>query len=287
MADDQAAATAVQPAVPRTDPTAVSSRFYRKHGLVEGYANLQLRPPERLLFESYAKELATDVLEVGCGGGRLIRPLLETASSVHGIDISEEMVEYCRDRYPAARFEVMDMREVAAHRAAPFGALIAGFNVVDALGPTDRRRALRGFHRVLVPGGLLIMSAHNRAVKPRGPIGDAVFRIQSGSVRRAARGIVHLPRRLANRHRLAGSQVEAAGYSIRNDSGHDYALLHHYISRDDQERQLALHGFELVECFDLQGDRVAPGEDAPHCSELHYVARRTDYVSDGVGEPGP
>lgn len=256
-------------------PGAVNSRFYRSHDLVETYARSDLRPAEAIVLGRYRDDLSGSVLEIGCGSGRLIGPLLAIASQVHGIDISAEMVEHCRARFPEGSFERMDMRDVGAHVAAPFDAVIAAFNVIDALGEEERQRTLDRFHDLLAPGGLLVMSSHNAEFDPPGPVGEILHSGRTGDVRRTVAGLVHLPRRLANHRRLSRLEVVGDGYAIRNDVAHDFALLHYYITRDDQERQLAEHGFELLECLALDGDPVLPGEPVPDCPELHYLARRS------------
>ena len=68
-------------------------------------------------------------------------------------------------------------------------------------------------------------------------------------------------------------------YAVLVDEAHEFTLLHYYISRDAQERQLAEEGFELVECLALSGEPVGPGEARADCAELYYVAR-------GAGGPG-
>jgi hypothetical protein len=73
---------------------------------------------------------------------------------------------------------------------------------------------------------------------------------------------------------LAILQTRGPDYAIINDTAHDYALLHYYIRRDDQARQLAETGYELLECLDADGCPVGPG--VPHPDPwLHYVARPT------------
>jgi hypothetical protein len=67
-------------------------------------------------------------------------------------------------------------------------------------------------------------------------------------------------------------QRTAPDHAILVDEAHDYTLLHYYISRDAQERQLAEAGFELLECLDIDGRPVPPGTDAEGSSELQYVA---------------
>lgn len=257
----------------RGHPEAANARYYEDADLVAVYERLGLRPVEAMLLDRYRDALSGRILEVGCGSGRLTRPLLEIAAEVHGIDISAAMVGHCRREFGEGHFERRDMREVGAHPAAPFDGLIAPFNVLDALGEDDRRRTLAGFHRVIVPGGLLIMSSHNRAFSPPGPIGEIVSKARARSFRGVTAGITRLPRRLSNHRRLRRSGIERTGYAIRNDGAHDFALLHYYISRDEQESQLTEHGFELLECVDLHGEPVAPGERAADCPELHYAAR--------------
>jgi hypothetical protein len=79
-----------------------------------------------------------------------------------------------------------------------------------------------------------------------------------------------------NRRRLAPLEERHPEYAILNDFPHDYSLLHYYIRRDAQERQLQELGYELIECLDGRGDVVETGGHAPsdhHMDNLHYIAR--------------
>jgi hypothetical protein len=95
---------------------------------------------------------------------------------------------------------------------------------------------------------------------------------------RALRELARVPRRARNRRRLLAHQRSGPDHAIITDEAHDYSVLHYYIERDHQQRQLASAGFDLLECLDLDGRPVAQGERAEHHPELHYVARR-------AGEP--
>ena len=147
------------------------------------------------------------------------------------------------------------------------------------------------FHRSLVDGGLLIFSSHNldQRQPPVGPhvqpslprramslVVKAFNKPPAAVVRRARR----LPVARRNRRRLAPLEVVTPDYAIVNDETFDYALLHYYVRRDAQERQLADHGFTLLECLDADSRAVAPGEKSTS-PWLHYVARKT-----GRSEPG-
>ena len=70
-------------------------------------------------------------------------------------------------------------------------------------------------------------------------------------------------------------QRDEPGYAIVNDSAYNFSLLHYYLSRDAQQQQFADHGFELIDCLDIDGRWVGPGEPAPGSVELHYAARKT------------
>src|SRR5690242_5375132 len=53
----------------------------------------------------------SDVVELGCGCGRLARPLRDPPwdpwfqGTYVGVDIDSEMIEYCRSNFPVQRFE--------------------------------------------------------------------------------------------------------------------------------------------------------------------------------------
>jgi SAM-dependent methyltransferase len=247
-----------------------NAEIWAEDDFVEFYASRELRPVETMLLARHRDELAGRVLELGCGAGRLTGHLIELAEAVHGLDLSGAMIRYCRRTYPRASFSEGDLRDLSRFGQGSFDAVLAPYNVLDVLGDDERREVLAEIRRVVVAGGLLIMSSHNREYAPR--LGFAI-RVLLGSPRRPGASIRKLPRRVRNRRALRPLERSETGYSIRNDEAHDFSLLHYYISRDAQERQLTEQGFELIECLDLDGRIVAPHGSAARCPELHYVAR--------------
>ena len=237
---------------------------------VKAYATRELRPVEVMLLVRYRDELSGRVLELGCGAGRLTGYLSELASAAYGIDISPRMVAYCRERYPLATFNVGDLRDVGALEIGTFDVIFASYNVIDVVGHAERGVVLDGIARALRPGGLLIVSSHNRATAPRRRLRDA---LSNRSAMGVAAAFVEFPRWVINRRRLMPFERNEADYAILNDVSQDFSALHYYITRDGQERQLTEHGFEFVECLDLDGHLVAAGEMARGSTELHYVAR--------------
>ena len=254
----------------------LGTEFWANADLVHAYAGGALRPVEVTLLERHRDALSGRVLELGVGGGRVTRHLCAIATEVHGIDVSAAMVEHSRAAFPEATIVQRDLRDLSLYDDESFDALVAAFNVLDILDHDDRRLALAGFARVLAPGGLLIMSSHNRAHAPLvvGPTRRLLGNVRAGRLRSAAGDLVRLPRSIANRRRLEPHERALPAYAIVNDFAHSYSILHYYIFRDDQERQLSEHGLTLVECLDLGGVTIERGDAGTSSPELHYVARR-------------
>lgn len=248
----------------------LNRRLWRGSHVAE-YDRTDLRPVEVLLLVRHREELSGRVLEVGCGAGRVTRYLAEIAEELHAIDVSPEMVAHVRRTLPDVHADLADARDMPGAPSGVFDAVLATCNVLDALHPGGREQALREALRVLRPGGLLIFSAHNRAAAPdiRRP---SDIRLADGP-RQLVKDVLHLPQRVHNRRVRLPLERRTDAYAILNDVAHDYAVLHYYVFRDDQVRQLDAIGLETEVVLDLDGHVVRPGEHAAWAHELHYVAR--------------
>lgn len=149
--------------------------------------------------------------------------------------------------------------------------MIATYNVLSVLGDSERRRVLGAVLKLLSPGGLLMMSAHNLAFVPK--LRDPTD-LKGRNIVRSFGRLALMPVRLRNRRALLAQQRFGSDHAVINDDALNYRLLHYYISRDAQERQLNEAGFEFVECLDHEGARVNAGETAADWVELYYVARK-------------
>ena len=262
-------------AAPQRDSQEQANVGYWVGDRVGKYARRDLRKVEAVILDRYGKAFEGRVLEVGCGAGRVTGHLISVAAEVHGIDISASMIDHCRRAYPQGTFRVADLRDLGEYDDAFFDAIFASFNVIDYISPAERGAALASWRRVLRADGTLVMSSHNRGSlsRVRTPVRQVIASFRSGHPRRIAGSIARLPRWVRNRARLRRFERRESDPAVATDSVGDYRILHCYISRDAQDRQLAAHGFDLLECLARDGRRVESGDDAPDCADLHYIAR--------------
>lgn len=134
--------------------------FFNTFGTT-GYEALSERGYRRLLsyFEKLVKPKPGEmVIDLGCGSGTFANRLLAYGLRVHGIDISDECINYARKTFPDATFEVGDIE----HLAQPDNSVdIAMFSGVLHHFP-DFRPTVREAFRVLKPGGRLFAFDPNR-----------------------------------------------------------------------------------------------------------------------------
>jgi len=250
----------------------VNSRVYHSHGISGAYRGKLLEPAEAMALLTYCTGFTgRNVLDVGVGTGRTASYLSPLARRYVCIDYSAEMVEYIRATLPGTEVHLADMRDLTAWDAAAFDFILATNNVLDAVSHDGRLKTLGEAHRVLSTDGLLLFSSHNRRYRMA----------QSGPSleysRNPASQAIHLVKyaqRLVNYLRIRGQRRFEEEYAILNDIGHDYRLLHYYIDRDVQLRQLAAAGFRLLDVFDSEGRRLRSGDDDTSSPSLMYVAAR-------------
>ncbi|HEU4780321.1 MAG TPA: class I SAM-dependent methyltransferase [Steroidobacteraceae bacterium] len=99
-----------------------------------------------------------NILDYGCGQGRLVDELVELGyTHLLGIDSSPEMIRIASERIPAATFLVNDGEQLPCGDASLDAVLL--FAVLTCI-PSDsiQKNLLREFKRILRPGGLLLIS---------------------------------------------------------------------------------------------------------------------------------
>ena len=188
-----------------------------------------LRAWERTVAERYLTPPGR-LLDIGCGGGREAIALHDSGHEVTGVDISAEEIESARATTAALgkdiAFRLGDGVTLDFPDASFEYAVIWGQALGNVPGYTNRVRLLRECARVLVPGGRLSFSAHNRdTVEPvareRGLIRDG------GAI-----------------------PLEDGDFIMGGDaaSGSDTVCFWHYFRQDEIERLCRDAGFAVLEC---------------------------------------
>ena len=99
-----------------------------------------------------------DILDWGCGAGRVTRYLLsETGSNVVGADIDADNIRWCQQSYAKGHFEVVPLRPPTGFPDNSFN-LVIGLSVLTHLQESDQWVWLSELQRITRPGALLFLS---------------------------------------------------------------------------------------------------------------------------------
>jgi ubiquinone/menaquinone biosynthesis C-methylase UbiE len=140
------------------------------------------------------------VADVGCGPGRITAHLRTLGVDAVGIDLSPAMIDIARRDHPGLQFEVGSMTALDLADASVTG-LVAWFSLIHI--PDDEiPTVFAHFHRVLRPGGALLLGFH---------VGDGQTLKTQGYGGHPMKVYIHRrpPERVAAWLRAAGFIVEA------------------------------------------------------------------------------
>jgi ubiquinone/menaquinone biosynthesis C-methylase UbiE len=107
-------------------------------------------------------------LEIGCGPGRLMRPMSRHFAEIHGVDVSDEMIDLARARLrdiPNARLHVTDGASLGEFPDGSFD-FVYSYAVFQHVPSRDVIAAyMRETHRVLKIGGLARLQFNGMAAR--------------------------------------------------------------------------------------------------------------------------
>ena len=135
------------------------------------------------LYQDFARRTGGPILELACGSGRLMAPLLELGERVVGVDSSGPMLERARHALGRAgllgratlyeadvrRFTLDERFRLAIVGLDSFGLLLS---------VEDQLAALRRIRHHLVPGGLLILDLSNGNGRGAEPTDELVLQYE-------------------------------------------------------------------------------------------------------------
>lgn len=121
---------------------------------------LVYKPLDRELLGRFASEVRGrgEVCDLGCGPGQTTAYLHGCGVRVYGLDHSTDLLREASRRQPGVSFEPGDM--LALPRADGTVAGVVAFYAIVHFSPAQLRRALAEMHRVLRPGGRLLLAFH-------------------------------------------------------------------------------------------------------------------------------
>lgn len=152
--------------------------------------------------------LKTDVFDEAVGAG-LVPALSMRAETVVAVDVSSSTIARTRLRYPELEVECADVRQLPFADAS-FDAVVSNSTLDHFGGAADIAAALRELHRLLVPGGVLVVTLDN----PANPLVALRNALPFGPLHRIGLlpyrpGATIGPRRLRELLRAAGFEVTA------------------------------------------------------------------------------
>ena len=255
-------------------------RYYERRRVGAHYERRKdLSPPEAQILSRHSDEIrGKGILDLGVGGGRTTHALLELSPDYVGIDYSPSMIERSRRRFPAARFLVMDARDLSAFADSSFDFVLFSKAGIDAVGHEGRLAVLGEVHRILMEGGLFVFSSHNRNSHIRKPWDLAHFDVNPFQAPfRFAKRIASYPVGIVNYLRYAHRKQFDDEFCIEVDSGDMYSLIHYRIAPAAQKRQLEREGFHDVEAVGMDGRHMDCSEwGTAEDRAIHYVCRKGD-----------
>jgi len=225
-----------------------------------------LTPAEQFIFaEEHARIESGPVLDIGVGAGRTTAYLATVAGQYYGVDYSQKMIGYCRERFPGLEFILADAADLGMLASGTFPFILFSFNGIDSVDHAHRLRILGEVRRLLAAGGRFAFSAHNRAyrdiqLKPR-------FRRPL-----RLRGMARTGVEIANHLRVRRQAYACDEYALINDPPHLFSIITYYIGRRAQIAQLEANGFRVVMVIDADGRAVSDGDDETVSPNFYYLA---------------
>lgn len=237
-------------------------------------------PGERAALDyAYDHVRSRPILDLGVGTGRTIPLLKPMTDDYRALDFLPDMVEVSRRRYPDARIDVGDARDLGTYPAGHFGLVNFSYNGIDAVSAADRRKVFRSVRRVLAADGLFCFSTLNLD-GPSYRERPWRFRIWHGKTvlhgaRQVVQQLVGVPQSMSNWLKIRNAGERGPGYAVAPLSAHRFGLVVHYTTLARQLDELAEEGFERNgPIFESKrGARIQPGSDTSQVDWFTFAAR--------------
>jgi SAM-dependent methyltransferase len=261
--------------VPGTDDSSWGADDIVAGFATDGYTD----PGEAAALASVAEWARGDVLDIGVGGGRTTGLLAPTAATYVGLDISPQMLELARARFPDADLREGDAAGLTDLADAAYDLVVFSYNGLDALDHDQRASALAAMARVVRPGGRVLFSSLNlegvsfderpwrmagglRSPRGRHHVTHAVR--HPGSVVRAV---------LNFRRTRRGAQV-GPGWALGPLRAHEFRFLVHFATLPRTVAAAEEAGLAVVAVYADDGSQLDPAAAHTQADYAHFVCAR-------------
>ena len=233
----------------------INRRTYASAKVVDWYDDLDfIHQPEAVILQKLTPFIKDKkLLDIGIGGGRTTKFLLELSRDYTGIDYTPQCVAVVKRKYPAANILCRDARDLSMFDSESFDFVLFSFNSIDYVAHEDRVKVLSGILRVLHPGGFFVFSTHNRDYQQFNKLPwQEGLRFNANFLKNCLYTLAYLPRHLS----MKKHEIYTDEYAIINDNAHGFSLLAYYIGVGEQVGQLERAGFIDVEAYDWEGKQI-------------------------------
>jgi SAM-dependent methyltransferase len=212
---------------------------------------------DRAFWLKVGREAGGPVLDLGCGTGRVLIPLLEAGVDADGVDLSEPMLERLRVKATGKGFRPRllhaDMRDFAMPRR--YARVISAFNAFAHCETVEAQLdTLRRCREHLAPGGSLVLHISFPGVALwLGPDGVAVLEHEAANPETAGRVEIYDRRFKDVVNQRQRSEIEVRELDARGEvlASHRFEAIQRWVYRYELELLLRLAGFAR---WEIQGD---------------------------------
>lgn len=233
-------------------------------------------PGDEAFYVEEAQKTGQDVLEVGCGTGRILLPIARAGISIVGLDPSHEMLEIGRRKISSQSPEVQSRIELvegdvrSIHLDRKFKLAIIPYRAfLHLLTVDDQIAGLENLHRHLEPGGRLVFNVfdprYEAFVARSSALGEVVTRVQEFTHPENGRRVVLY--NSVHYDRTAQLLIEQRIFEELDDDGRVLDRVHatlrlRYVFRYEMEHLLARCGFRIEALYgDFNRGPFEPGNE--------------------------
>ncbi len=240
--------------------------------------------PDVDFFVDAARQSGGSVLEIGCGTGRVLIPTAREGIPITGLDLSDHMLEVCRQKLKEEPLEVQDRAVLIQGDMRKFS-LGETFSLVTTpfrpfqhlLTVEDQLSCLTSIRQHLEPGGALILDIFNPSLKSL-TVNNLGEEVGAEPEFTTPEGIKVLRFNKTNQrdHFNQVLDVELI-YYLTHPDGREERLVHafpfRYLFRYEAEHLLARCGFEVLDVF---ADYYKNPLGSTYPGDLIFIARKLE-----------